>query len=54
MHYNTYFMNCQSFMLSNAIDYLSRLWKVKIEKSEELKFLLDIRTLIVHSGEKNN
>lgn len=45
-------MNCQSFMLSNAIDYLSRLWKIQIEKSDELKFLLDIRTLIVHSGEQ--
>lgn len=38
--------------LLKSIDYLSRLWKLNIEKSDELKLLLDIRTLIVHSGEQ--
>ncbi|MCG5102542.1 hypothetical protein [Oceanobacillus alkalisoli] len=40
------------YRLTNAIDYLARLWKIEIQKSDELKFLLDIRTLIVHSGEQ--
>lgn len=43
-----------TYRLINAIEYLSELWKLKIEKSDELKFLLDIRTLIVHSGELIN
>lgn len=41
-----------TYRLINAIEYLSELWKLKIEKSDDLKFLLDIRTLIVHSGER--
>ncbi|MGL4695735.1 hypothetical protein [Enterococcus larvae] len=48
-----YFAN-NTYRLINAIDYLAELWKLKIEKSDELKFLLDIRTLIVHSGEPIN
>ncbi|MGK0606140.1 hypothetical protein [Enterococcus gilvus] len=40
------------YRLNNSIDYLARLWKLKIEKSNNLKLLLDIRTLIVHSGEQ--
>ncbi|EGO8535556.1 TPA: hypothetical protein IUV24_003232, partial [Enterococcus faecalis] len=40
------------YRLINAIDYLGRLWKIKVEKNDELKMLLDIRTLIVHSGEQ--
>lgn len=40
------------YRLINAIDYLGRLWKLKIEKNKEIKLLLDIRTLIVHSGEQ--
>lgn len=43
-----------TYRLINAIDYLVGFWKLKIEKSDELKFLLDIRTLIVHSGEPIN
>lgn len=43
-----------SYRLINAIDYLANFWELKIEKSDELKFLLDIRTLIVHSGEPIN
>lgn len=43
-----------TYRLIKAIDYLAKLWKLKIEKSDELKFLLDIRTLIVHSGEPIN
>lgn len=46
-----YFAN-NIYRLNNAIDYLGRLWKVKVEKNDELKLLLDIRTLIVHSGEQ--
>lgn len=41
-----------TYRLIKAVDYLAELWKLKIEKSEEVKFLLDIRTLIVHSGEQ--
>lgn len=40
------------YRLINALDYLGRLWKVKVEKNDELKLLLDVRTLIVHSGEQ--
>lgn len=43
-----------TYRLINAIDYLAGFWKLKIKKSDELKFLLDIRTLIVHSGEPIN
>lgn len=43
-----------TYRLINAIDYLAELWNLKIEKSDELKFLLDIRTVIVHSGEPIN
>ena len=43
-----------TYRLINAIDYLAEFWKLKIEKSDELKFLLDIRTLIVHSGKPIN
>lgn len=40
------------YRVNNAIDYLSNLWGVKYDKPDEISFLLDIRTLIVHSGEK--
>jgi hypothetical protein len=40
------------YRLVNAIDYLSELWKLNIQKSDEIKLLIDIRTLIVHSGEQ--
>lgn len=40
------------YRLTNAIDYFRRLWKIEVKKSDELKFLLDIRSLIVHSGEQ--
>ncbi|OQO71627.1 hypothetical protein BH747_02005 [Enterococcus villorum] len=40
------------FRLVNAIDYLAELRKFKLKKSNELNILLDIRTLIVHSGEQ--
>lgn len=39
------------YRLTNAINYLAGLWKIKINKPEGIKLLLDIRTLIVHSGE---
>lgn len=42
------------YRVTKAIDYLTELWKLKIEKSDEIKRLLDIRTLIVHSGEPIN
>ena len=48
-----YFAN-NTYRLINSIDNLAGLWKMKIEKPDELKFLLDIRTLIVHSGELLN
>lgn len=40
------------YRLINAIEYLGRLWKLKIEKNKDIKLLLDIRTIIVHSGEQ--
>lgn len=40
------------YRLTNAIDYLGRQWDIDVEKSDELMFLLDIRTLFVHSGEQ--
>lgn len=40
------------YRLTNAIDYLGKQWDIDVERSDELMFLLDIRTLIVHSGEK--
>lgn len=40
------------YRLINTIDYLGKLWELKIEKKDELNLLLDIRTLIVHSGEQ--
>lgn len=40
--------------LLKSIENLSGLWKLNIEKSNELNLLLDIRTLIVHSGEPLN
>lgn len=40
------------YRLVNAIEYLGRLWKLKIEKNKDIKLLLDIRTIIVHSGEQ--
>lgn len=46
-----YFAN-NLYRLINAIRYLSNLWNVKIEETDEIQILLDIRTLIVHSGEK--
>lgn len=42
------------YRLVNAIDYLSKLWDINIQKSDEIKLLIDIRTLIVHSGEQIN
>lgn len=40
------------YRLNNAVDYLCEIWKVgKLESSENLNLLKDIRTLIVHSGE---
>lgn len=39
------------YRLSNSLNYLSQLWKIKYKRSEDLNLLLDIRTLIVHSGE---
>lgn len=39
------------YRLFNAIEYLGEMWKVKVTKNDEIKFLSDIRTLIVHSGE---
>ena len=38
--------------LLKSIDYLSGLWELNTEKSDEVNLLLDIRTLIVHSGEQ--
>ncbi|EOB3455121.1 hypothetical protein ACIJDO_000238 [Enterococcus hirae] len=40
------------YRLVNAIDYLAKLRKFKLKKSNQLNLLLDIRTLIVHSGEQ--
>lgn len=45
-------MSSLILLLINFIDYLGRLWEVKVEKNDGLKLLLDIRTLIVHSGEQ--
>ncbi|EOH59640.1 hypothetical protein [Enterococcus mundtii] len=42
------------YRLVNAIDYLSKLWEIDIRKSAQIKLLIDIRTLIVHSGEQIN
>lgn len=42
------------YRLTNAINYLSGLWKIKVKRSKEIIFLQDIRTLIVHSGESVN
>lgn len=42
------------YRLVNAIDYLSKLWDIDIQKYDEIKLLIDIRTLIVHSGEQIN
>ncbi|MFS1133373.1 hypothetical protein [Enterococcus hirae] len=46
-----YFAN-NIYRLTNAISYLANLWNVKTEETDEIKILLDIRTLIVHSGEQ--
>ncbi|MGF2054037.1 hypothetical protein [Vagococcus fluvialis] len=40
------------YRLVNSIDYLSKLWNVKVIKPNEFELLSDIRTLIVHSGEQ--
>lgn len=40
------------YRLTNAMDYLGGQWGIDVEKSDELLFLLDIRTLIVHSGKQ--
>lgn len=40
------------YRLTNAMDYLGGQWDIDVEKSDELLFLLDIRTLIVHSGKQ--
>lgn len=40
------------YRLLNSIDYLGKLWKLKVVEPQELKLLKDIRTLIVHSGEQ--
>jgi len=46
-----YFAN-NIYRLNNALDYLSHLWKIEFSKPNENNLLLDIRTLIVHSGEQ--
>lgn len=46
-----YFAN-NVYRLVKAIEYLSRLWNIKAVKCNAIKLLLDIRTLIVHSGEQ--
>lgn len=46
-----YFAN-NTYRLIKSVDYLARLWSLEVEKSEDVKLLLDIRTLIVHSGEQ--
>ncbi len=46
-----YFAN-NIYRLTNAINYLSKLRKIKTSLTDEMKLLLDIRTLIVHSGEQ--
>ncbi len=40
------------YRLFNAINYLGQLWGIEIFHNEEIKMLIDIRTLIVHSGEQ--
>ncbi len=45
-----YFAN-NIYRLNNSIKYLSRLWKIENYETDAIKFLLDIRTLLVHSGE---
>ena len=41
------------YRLNNAMKYLKRLWDLKEYKTlDEFNTLLDIRTLIVHSGEQ--
>lgn len=40
------------YRLTNTIETLGGHWDINLSKSEELMFLLDIRTLIVHSGEQ--
>lgn len=40
------------YRLDKAIKYLARLWKLELERTAALNLLLDIRTLIVHSGEQ--
>lgn len=40
------------YRLSNALDYLSKLWGVTLVDSKEWNLLKDIRTLVVHSGEQ--
>lgn len=40
------------YRLFNAINYLGRLWGIEILDNEKIKMLIDIRTLIVHSGEQ--
>lgn len=42
------------YRLFNAIKSQKELWKLKIEESNEMKLLIDIRTLIAHSGEQLN
>lgn len=48
-----YFVN-NLYRLINALDYLSQLWKITFIKTSEINLLLDIRTLIVHSGQQIN
>lgn len=40
------------YRLSNTLDYLCELWKIKLDKPKEWQLLSDIRTFIIHSGER--
>ncbi|EJD3195380.1 hypothetical protein M1Y42_000790 [Listeria monocytogenes] len=40
------------YRLNNAMKYLSELWKLDYASGSAFKVLIDLRTLIVHSGER--
>lgn len=40
------------YRLSNTLDYLCDLWKINLNQSKEWQLLSDIRTFIIHSGER--
>ncbi len=42
------------YRLNNAMKYLSELWKLDYASGSAFKVLIDLRTLIVHSGERIN